>query len=183
MFLGLLLQVTTLIFAKRTLELGDVNASIILASIALGVGVGSSLVGEVSGKKVELGIIPIACILCSFFCFLLQFAGTSFYLSLCLLFFVGTSYGAIVVPLNTYIQQRSPKKYCGGVIATSNFVSSLAMIGSCLCFWSFFDIFEFKATDIFRFFSILNIIIVSIVLWKVPSLKTRSLNFIRSAKT
>ena len=113
----------------------ELKTSVVVGTVALGIGLGSPLAGWLSGRKVELGLIPIgavghdprlrpgradslgyipglvACTILIGFC-------TGFYL----------------VPLFTLLQYRAPKTSKGDMIATSNFINVTGAIVASLLF-------------------------------------------------
>ena len=92
--------------------------------VALGIGLGSPLAGWLSGRKVELGLVPIGAV-----GMILgrgrrrrlhrpRVAG----LVACIVL-IGFFTGFYLVPLFTLLQHRAPKTSKGDVIATSNFIN------------------------------------------------------------
>jgi acyl-[acyl-carrier-protein]-phospholipid O-acyltransferase/long-chain-fatty-acid--[acyl-carrier-protein] ligase len=106
----------------------------LLMSLVCGVGVGSILAGIWSGGRVELGILPLGAIgvaLSSMLLFAVQ--GTiiepsnvltaGFIVACVLLFALGNSAGLFSVPLDAYMQHRSPTESRGSILAASNFMT------------------------------------------------------------
>jgi acyl-[acyl-carrier-protein]-phospholipid O-acyltransferase/long-chain-fatty-acid--[acyl-carrier-protein] ligase len=129
-------------------EGGGLNASakspLLLALIA-GVCTGSILAGIWSRDQVELGILPLGAFgvaLNSLLLFtvprqlFLPGAGltTGFIWASVLLFLLGTSAGLFNVPLEAYLQDRSPRESRGRLLAASNF---LTFTGVCLASFLF----------------------------------------------
>jgi acyl-[acyl-carrier-protein]-phospholipid O-acyltransferase/long-chain-fatty-acid--[acyl-carrier-protein] ligase len=129
-------------------EGGAINASakspLLLALIA-GVCTGSVLAGIWSRDHVELGILPLGAFgvaLNSLLLFTVPrqlFAGseavtTGFVWASVLLFLLGVSAGLFNVPLEAYLQDRSPRESRGRLLAASNF---LTFSGVCLASFLF----------------------------------------------
>lgn len=106
----------------------------LLISLVVGVGLGSVLAGYWSGGKVELGILPLGAAgvaISSMSLFLvhgtlanLDHAHTASFAWACvLLFLLGTSAGLFSVPLESFLQHRSPPASRGSILAASNFVT------------------------------------------------------------
>jgi MFS family permease len=113
----------------------EFKTSLTVATVALGVGLGSPLAGYLSGGKVELGLVPLGC--------LGMFAGCVFAAAtihwtpglIIGLITIGFFAGFYMVPLYTLLQQRAPKTAKGDMIATSNFINVTgAMAASALFF-------------------------------------------------
>ena len=108
----------------------EFHTSLIVATVALGVGIGSPLAGWLSGGKIELGLVPIGCVG--------MIAGTLFAAgllthtaSLCIaLILLGFFSGFYMVPLYAIVQHRAPKKSKGEIIAFSNLVNVLGAMAA-----------------------------------------------------
>jgi len=120
------------------------KSPLLLALIA-GVCVGSVLAGVWSGDHVELGILPLGAFGVALNSLLLftvpatlfepgvAVTGGFIWASI-LLFFLGVSAGLFSVPLEAYLQQRSPRESRGSILAASNF---LTFSGICLASFLF----------------------------------------------
>lgn len=109
--------------------------SLIVATVALGVGLGSPLAGYVSGGKVELGLVPLGCIGMTL---TLVFAAVTIQntaILVVVLIFIGFFSGFYIVPLYTLLQHRAPKKSKGELVATSNFINVTGAIIASLLFF------------------------------------------------
>lgn len=117
----------------------ELRTSAIVGTVALGIGLGSPLAGWLSGRKVELGLIPIGGLGmmagCVFAAFMLDFIpGLVAFIIL-----IGFSTGFYLVPLFTLLQHRAPKTNKGDMIATSNFINVTgAIVASSLFFFLVF---------------------------------------------
>jgi MFS family permease len=110
------------------------QTSEIVATVALGVGLGSPLAGFLSGGKVELGLVPLGAIgmiiSTAVAAYVVLFSLPA--LVVCLIL-IGFFSGFYIVPLYTLLQHRAPKTSKGDLIATSNFINVTgAIVASCL---------------------------------------------------
>jgi acyl-[acyl-carrier-protein]-phospholipid O-acyltransferase/long-chain-fatty-acid--[acyl-carrier-protein] ligase len=101
----------------------ELRIALLIAMIGLGVGIGSSLAGWLSGKKVELGLVPIGCVFLIIFNTVLAFSLGTMWALIPTLILIGVAAGLYIVPLYTLLQHRAPKESKGGLVATSNFVN------------------------------------------------------------
>jgi MFS family permease len=111
------------------------QTSELVCLVALGIGLGSPLVGYLSGGKVELGLVPIGAagmILATVAAGL--FLGTTATLIVCIIA-IGFSTGFYIVPLFTLLQHRAPKTSKGDFIATSNLINVTGAIVASLVFY------------------------------------------------
>lgn len=114
-------------------ESGSINESEkfpLLVSLVLGLGVGSVVAGLASGKRIELGLVPIGAAGMVFFMIALAFSPENFItgnifgsgqvLACLLLAGLGVSAGFFDVPLNSYLQHKSPVQQRGRILSATN---------------------------------------------------------------
>jgi len=118
-------------FATEGGALSETAKNPLLISLVLGIGLGSVLAGVLSGGRVELGMLPLGAFgvaLCSLLLF--TASGEIFHpgspvtaglIWACfLLLMLGGSAGLFSVPLESYLQQRSPRSERGAILSASN---------------------------------------------------------------
>ena len=101
-----------------------------LVSLVLGLGVGSVIAGLASGKRIELGLVPIGAGGMVLFMIALAFSPENFItgnllgggqiLACVLLAGLGISAGFFDVPLNSYLQHKSPVEQRGRILSAAN---------------------------------------------------------------
>jgi len=113
----------------------EFHISVVVGTVALGIGLGSPLAGWLSGGKVELGLVPLGA---------LGMAAATFAASFMLdwepglvicIVALGFCVGFYFVPLYALLQHRAPRSSKGDVIATSNFINVNGAIMSSLFFF------------------------------------------------
>jgi acyl-[acyl-carrier-protein]-phospholipid O-acyltransferase/long-chain-fatty-acid--[acyl-carrier-protein] ligase len=118
---------------------GQTHVTALFGALVIGLGAGSVLAGHWSGGKVELGILPLGAGGLAFFAFLLYTiegvlvdpAGAytlSYFAAAVLLMLLGISAGLFDVPLQAYMQDRSPPEHRGSILAASNFLTFGGML-------------------------------------------------------
>ena len=117
----------------------------LLACLVAGIGGGSVLAGILSRGKIELGLLPvgafgIAASLIGLFIIqgplIVDFDVTVAYIFSCFFLLVmGMSAGLFNVPLEAYIQHRSPRESRGAVLAAANFITFVGILVASLLFW------------------------------------------------
>ncbi len=114
---------------------GEFKISLVVATVALGVGLGSPLAGFLSGGKVELGLVPLGTV--GMIAALLAAAVTIFWTGglVGTLILIGFFSGFYIVPLYTLLQHRAPKTSKGDLIATSNFINVTGAIAASVLFY------------------------------------------------
>lgn len=113
----------------------ELKTSVVVGTVALGIGLGSPLAGWLSGRRVELRLVPLGALGMILACL----AGAYFiddvpWLVACIVG-VGFSTGFYIVPLFTLLQHKAPKASKGEMIATSNFVNITGAILASLTFF------------------------------------------------
>jgi MFS family permease len=113
----------------------EFKTSLVVATVALGVGLGSPLAGFLSGGKVELGLVPLGAV--GMIGAALLAAALINWLPglIASLIVIGFFSGFYMVPLYTLLQHRAPKTSKGDLIATSNFINVTGAIAASVLFF------------------------------------------------
>jgi 1-acyl-sn-glycerol-3-phosphate acyltransferase len=140
----------TLQIPAYTLDILNGNEAIttlLLVAFAIGVGIGSLLCERLSGRRIELGLVPLGSIGLSVFAIDLYFAQPTINLvpvtsvtemierpgSLRVLFdmaMLGAFGGIYSVPLYAMVQQRAERRQLSRIIAANNIINSLFMVAA-----------------------------------------------------
>jgi MFS family permease len=113
----------------------ELQTSGIVGMTALGIFLGSPLAGWLSGRKVELGLIPIGGIgMILVMCVAAMALNSLSGLITCIIL-IGFFTGFYLVPMFTQLQHRAPKEMKGEVVATSNFFNVIGAISASLLFF------------------------------------------------
>ena len=116
----------------------------LLAMLAVGIAVGAMLAGTVSRGKVELGLVPLGGLGIALTCILVAFVpagtnapspGVTYYTSCVLLAALGTTAGLYDIPLQAFLQDRSPAESRGSIMAAYNFMAFAGMLGGSGVYW------------------------------------------------
>lgn len=110
------------------------KTSLIVATVALGVGLGSPLAGYLSGGKIELGLVPLGCLGMILALLISALAIEETIVLVVALIIIGFFSGFYMVPLYTLLQHRAPKKSKGELVATSNFINVTGAIAASVLF-------------------------------------------------
>lgn len=113
----------------------ELKTSVIVGTVALGIGLGSPLAGLLSGRRVELRLVLLGAVgMITLLCVAAWQLTNTPVLVACIIG-VGVFTGFYIVPLFTLLQHRAPKTSKGEMIATSNFVNVVGAISSSALFW------------------------------------------------
>jgi acyl-[acyl-carrier-protein]-phospholipid O-acyltransferase / long-chain-fatty-acid--[acyl-carrier-protein] ligase len=128
-------QLNFYVFGYGALGLSEIELSVIMALAGVGIGVGSLAAGKLSGDKVEFGLVPVGALMMSLFSLLLFFTKGSIVATTVVVFLVGVGSGFYIVPLISFVQQRSPVDGKGSVFALNNLLSFVGIIAGAILFW------------------------------------------------
>jgi MFS family permease len=112
------------------------ETSLVVGMVALGIGLGSPLVGFLSGGKVELGLVPVGAL--GMILAAVVAAAVLGWLEglIACIILIGFFTGFYIVPLFTLLQHRAPKTSKGDSIATSNFINVTGAIIASVLFYA-----------------------------------------------
>jgi MFS family permease len=114
--------------AANPSQQSELRVAMLVAIVGLGVGIGCAAAGQLSGDRIELGLVPLGAVLMVFLTALLAWVisthriHSDWPLNICLVF-VGVAAGLYIVPLYTLLQHRAPKESKGSLVAMSNFLN------------------------------------------------------------
>ncbi|WP_213152330.1 MULTISPECIES: MFS transporter [unclassified Neochlamydia] len=128
LFLGAFVQLNMIPFATQSLHLTDIQGGYLFLLTALGIGTGSVVAGKISGKMVELGLVPIAALGVAICCFMIDLFSHNLVMVMGLVILVGFFGGIYEIPLDSYVQVASPKKNRGQIVAATNFLSYIGVL-------------------------------------------------------
>ncbi len=128
LFVGAFTQLNVIPFAVQSLHLSDIQGGYLFFLTALGIGTGALIAGKISGRIVELGLVPIGALGIMICCFLLDLFSNHLLIVIPLVTLLGLCGGVYEIPLDSYVQVASPKLFRGQVVAASNFLSFVGVL-------------------------------------------------------
>ena len=171
--LASLAQMNIDVFVTGELHKNQTEVGIFLAVLSLGVGVGSVLAGWWSGGRVELGMVPFGAFLMALACVLLFISQDSSILAGAMLGMIGIGGGLFNVPLNAYLQERSPHEKLGAILAAGNQLTSLGMVAVAGLFYLLGGPMNLSASQIFLVTGIGILPILAYVVFLLPQASIR----------
>lgn len=128
LFFGAFFQLNLIPFVMQSLQLSDLQGGYMFLLCAIGIGVGSVLSGKISGKTVELGLVPVASALMALCLFFMYFYANHLYPIIFLTTAIGLFGGLYDIPFESYIQYKSPAHIRGHIVAATKFMSSFGVL-------------------------------------------------------
>lgn len=162
-------QLNLIPFGVQSLGITEVQTGYVYLAAALGIGVGSFIVGTISGRFVELGLSiwgGLTTVLAYLCLFIFQYS-----LAICCFFFflLGLGGGMFVVPLDAHIQIASPTNKRGSVVAASTFLSFVAVLMAAIYLYVLGDVLRVSAALGFLSVSIVMFVVVSFMIARMPN--------------
>jgi acyl-[acyl-carrier-protein]-phospholipid O-acyltransferase/long-chain-fatty-acid--[acyl-carrier-protein] ligase len=123
-------QLNLLSYGTEHLGLASKEAATgVFLLIALGIGLGSLVAGKLSKTNIEFGIVPIgAAILCSCAISLALIPTGALYWGGAIALLLGFGAGLFIVPIDSFIQYRTPREIRGEVIAVSGWLAWVGIL-------------------------------------------------------
>ncbi len=166
--------------------------TLLLAIFSIGIGVGSLLCEKLSGKKIELGLVPLGSIGLSIFGFdlflsytppnithlmgigeFLQSSGSFRVLADLLL--IGVFGGFYIVPLFAFVQMKTKPEFRARVIAANNILNSLLMVLSTIAGALLLGVAGLTIPQFFLVIAIANVVVAIYIYTVVPEFVVRFL--------
>lgn len=182
-------------FTQFILKGDEGVVTLLLTMFSIGIGVGSLLCEKLSGKKVELGLVPLGSLGLSVFgidLFLAysppqvaalmdisRFVDTPGSIRvLCDLVLIGIFGGFYIVPLNAFVQLRTEPEYRARVIAANNILNALFMVFSTGAGILLLGILKLSIPQFFLIVAVGNILVAVYIYSVVPEFTMRFLIWI-----
>ncbi|MFT4764211.1 MAG: 1-acyl-sn-glycerol-3-phosphate acyltransferase [Oleispira sp.] len=177
-------------FARDYLGGSTQVVTLLLTLFSLGVAIGSLLCEKLSGRKIELGIVPIGSIGMSIFGIDLYFSVSGIQVvdgmtamafiqqadNWRLMFdiaMVSAFGGLFVVPLQALIQHRSDAKNRSQIIAANNMLNAIFMVASAAIGILALVVIELTIPEYFLVLALMNIVVAVYVYSRVPEFVLR----------
>lgn len=176
--LASILQINIDQFATKQLLVSQTFVGPLLAILALGIAGGALLTGFLSRGKVELGLVPLGGFGIAFTAILLTFApggvaGTfdvsSYAVGCLLLLSMGVTAGLYDIPLQAFVQEQSPRKTRGSIMAACNILTFTGILGASGIYWFLSGPLGFSSRGVFLVCGLVTLPIAIVILRLVPS--------------
>lgn len=178
-------------FSKKILFGDEAVVTWLLSMFSIGIGVGSLLCEKLSGKRVEIGLVPLGAIGLAIFGWDLAIASQNWptfteilsfkqywavegsFRILLDLALIGVSGGLYIVPLYALVQERSDPKHLSRVIAGNNIINSLFMVAAAILSMFILSYMNWTIPQLFMVTVGLNILVSLYIFTVVPEFLMR----------
>ena len=192
-FLGAVYLTQIPAYAKQWLYGDESVVTLILTVFSVGIALGSMLCERMSGRKVEIGLVPFGSIGLSLFGMLLWWHSGGFpqgaqahdwlallghgqaWWILSSILGIGLFGGFYIVPLYALIQSRTAEHERARVIAANNILNALFMVVSAIVSILFLSVAQLSIPQLFLAISLMNVAVNSYIFKLVPEFSMRFL--------
>jgi acyl-[acyl-carrier-protein]-phospholipid O-acyltransferase/long-chain-fatty-acid--[acyl-carrier-protein] ligase len=173
LFLGAFVQLNIIPFAMQSLHLTDIQGGYLFLLTAIGIGSGALIAGKLSGKIVELGLVPIAGLMVSLSSYMIDLFSDHAYVVMPLLVLLGFFGGMYQIPLDSFIQVNSPHRNRGQIIAATNFLSFFGVLCASGLVYLITEVLGFNADKGFTIIGSLTLAVTSVITFQYFDYLTR----------
>lgn len=177
------------VFARDILHCDAGIISVLLALFSVGIAVGSLLCERLSGKEVEMGLVPLGALGMSLFgADLARAGGTEAEALLSVgrflalpgtwrvlmdLMMIGVFGGLFIVSLFAFVQLRTPAKIRSRIIAANNILNALFMVASAVAAAVLLGVWGVSLKHFFGLLALANLLMVVSIYYRYPHLLLR----------
>ncbi|MCF7973409.1 MAG: MFS transporter [Phycisphaerae bacterium] len=169
MLLGGFLQMNLIPYGMHTLNFSESQSAYLFVIAAVGIGIGSFIAGRLSGRSVELGIVPLGALgLATMSMVLAGLNADHKILIFITIAIMGISSGLFIVPIQALIQLRSPDATRGQIVAASGFIGWVGVLAAAGLLFLLNGLLDLNASQCFMALGVLTFILAGLALWKLP---------------
>ncbi|MEZ5495249.1 MAG: MFS transporter [Gammaproteobacteria bacterium] len=178
-------------FGSKVLGGDNYVITLLLSMFSVGIGLGSLLCEKLSGKRVEIGLVPIGAFGLAIFGYDIAVAAENWIAStelqsinqfwsskgsgriLADLCFIGVFGGLYIVPLYALVQERADQSHLSRVIAGNNIINALFMVLAAVMAMVILVAMKWTIPQLFKVTVLLNIIVALYIFTVVPEFLMR----------
>jgi acyl-[acyl-carrier-protein]-phospholipid O-acyltransferase/long-chain-fatty-acid--[acyl-carrier-protein] ligase len=159
-------------YGISNLGLSETESAYLFVITAAGIGAGSIWAGRLSGRDVEFGIVPLGAVGLTVSSIGLGFV-PHFYIMIALVFIMGVSSGLFIVPIETFIQLRSPADKRGRILAASGFLGWIGVLLASGLIFLLDMVWKMSASQMFMVLGIITLLPTLATIAMLPDFLTR----------
>ncbi|HAL45185.1 MAG: 2-acyl-glycerophospho-ethanolamine acyltransferase [Planctomycetes bacterium GWF2_42_9] len=172
LLIGGFVQLNLIPYGMSHLGLSKTESAYLFVIAAIGIGVGSTWAGRISGRDVEFGIVPLGAIGLTISSIGLSLV-PHFYILIALVFIMGVSSGLFIVPIQTFIQLRSPADKRGRILAASGFLGWTSVLLASGLILLLNSVWKLSASQMFMVLGVITLVPALVTLSMLPDFLTR----------
>jgi acyl-[acyl-carrier-protein]-phospholipid O-acyltransferase / long-chain-fatty-acid--[acyl-carrier-protein] ligase len=173
MLVGAFTQLNLIGYGIQQLGLDEAKSGYLFLASAFGIAGGSLLAARLSGKDVELGIVPMGAIGLAIAPVLLHNAPANLPTVLAIILLLGVSAGLFSLPLQTFIQMRTEAEIRGEVLAASSFINWIGILIASALTFLFSGPLQMTAAQGFSVMGVLTLVLTLLTILYLPDFLLR----------
>lgn len=171
--LGAFFQLSLIPYGMQTLGLSKEDSGYLYAIAAIGVGAGGVLAGRISGRHIEFGVVPIGAFLMALSSGGLGLLPVNLWVCGAWIALLGLGCGMFIVPLEAYIQDRSPDNRRGEILAAVYFVQWTCGLIAALLLFVFSQVLRLTAQQAALIMAIVTLCLTALAIAVLPDFLAR----------
>lgn len=175
MLLGAFFQLNLIPYGIETLGLNQQQSGGLFLVAALGIGLGSLTAGKLSRRNIEFGIVPVGALGLTVTTWLLALIPARLPLVIVVVLLLGISAGLIIVPLNAFIQQRTPAERRGEILAAAGMLGWTGVMVASLLLLGLGEIAGLSSRECFTVVGLLTLVLTVWAFLRLPDFFLRFL--------
>lgn len=180
MLLGGFAQINLIPYGIEVCEFDYIKSGYLFLISAVGIGIGSWLAGKLSGRSVEFGIVPMGAVGMAVMAIGLgtmgiagPIGGSGLTMVFVMIFLFGISCGLFIVPIDAFIQLRSPDAIRGKIVAASGFLGWIGVLIASGLIGLFCGVLGVPASTMFLALGILTLVLALVTIIVLPDFLVR----------
>jgi len=180
-FVGAFAQLNLIGYGIQELQFTQEQSGYLFLAAAFGIGIGSLLAARISGKTVELGLVPVGAIGLFLAQILLMLFTNSAWGVIAIIILFGINAGFFSLPFQTFIQSAAPTDMRGEVLAASSFINWIFILLASAVTFAFSASLKLSAAAGFGIIGCLTLLLTLLTLWLMPDFKQSLLSLINKS--
>ncbi len=161
-------QINLIPYGMEMLGISEQNSAYLFLLAAVGIGLGAWLVGRLSGKRIELGLVPVGVAGVIIGAFGLYLFPYSLPTACVMVFVLGLSAGFYIVPVEAFVQYRSPDKRRGEILAAKGFLAWIGVLLSAILLYVFAELLQITPAQGFLVVGVATFIMMIVAFYVLP---------------
>lgn len=180
MLVGAFAQLNLIGYGIQRFSFSEAQSGYLFLASSLGIGAGALLAARISGRRVELGLVPLGAAGLVAAPLLLQLLPPSLPLVVVTIVLFGLSAGIFSLPLQTFIQLRAKSDLRGEILAASSFVNWIGILLAAVLTFLFSGPLGLSAAQGFSILALLTLLVSISTLHSFPAMMRRSSQLLRN---
>lgn len=170
-FVGAFAQLNLIGYGIQELGFSQEQSGYLFLAAAFGIGIGSLLAARISGKTVELGLVPVGAVGLFLAQILLMLFTNSAWGVIAIIILFGISAGFFSLPFQTFIQSAAEPAMRGEVLAASSFINWIFILLASAVTFAFSASLKLSAAAGFGMIGCLTLLLTLLTLWLMPDFR------------